>query len=82
MREEVRVGAQLVNVEPVLLAVGQTASDKCLRSRGRRFTNSTTACVCLSVKHWPYDKNLIQITHISIQVYTEIDQQADRWDMQ
>lgn len=38
MREEVGVRAQLVNVEPVLLAVGQTAPDECLQ-KGRLYVN-------------------------------------------
>lgn len=34
VREEVGVRAQLVDIEPVLLTVGQTAADKCLQRRG------------------------------------------------
>lgn len=34
MGEKVGIGAQLVHVEPVLLAVGQTAADERLPSRG------------------------------------------------
>lgn len=38
VRQEVGVRAQLVNIEPVLLAVCQASPDKCLRSRGECVT--------------------------------------------
>lgn len=42
MRKKVGVGAQLVNVEAVLLAIGQTAPDKRLQDRrGRRFLSDS-----------------------------------------
>lgn len=47
VREEVGVRAQLVNVEPVLLAVGQTAPDKCLQNGGGHFRKWAAGCVCV-----------------------------------